>query len=207
MKAEHETSLQTVAAGLLINWTFTPSRAPYFGGLWESAIKRAKQHLRKVMGNKVLSFEELTTLFCQIEIIPNSRPICPLSKDANDDTLLTPAHLCLGGKLESMPFKESVGVLRSETINDASDASPVKKWAHLQNLTIHFWKRWTKEYVTSLQERNKWTQETSNLKVGDVVYVTDDNTPLQRPLAKVSYVYSGPDKFVRVVKFKTVNGT
>ena len=63
LKAEHEDSLQTVAAGLLINWAFIPPRAPHFGGLWESAIKRAKQHLRKVMGNKILSFEELTTLF------------------------------------------------------------------------------------------------------------------------------------------------
>ena len=80
LKAEHEDSLQTVAAGLLINWAFIPPRAPHFGGLWESAIKRAKQHLRKVMGNKILSFEELTTLFCQIELILNSRPICPLSR-------------------------------------------------------------------------------------------------------------------------------
>ena len=208
LKAEHEDSLQTVAAGLLINWTFIPPRAPHFGGLWESAIKRAKQHLRKVMGNKVLSFEELTTLFCQIELIRNSRPICPLSEDPNDDTILTPAHLCLGGKLESLPLKESVVIPRSETIDDASDATSVKKWAHLQNLTIHFWKRWAKEYVTSLQERNKWKQETSDLKVGDVVYETDDNTPpLQWPLARVSYVYSGPDKYVRVVKIKTANGT
>ena len=148
-----------------------------------------------------------SALFCQIQLILNSRPICPLSEDPNDDTILTPAHLCLGGKHESLPLKESVAVYRSETIDDLSDATPVKKWAHLQNLTIHFWKRWTKAYVTSLQERNKWKQETSNLKVGDVVYVTDDNTPpLQWPLARVSYVYGGPDNFVRVVKIRTVNG-
>ena len=207
-KAEHEDSLQIVAAGLLINWPFIQPRTPHFGGLWESAIKRAKQHLQKVICNKILSFEELTTLFCQIEIILNSRPICPLSEDPNDDTVLTPAHLCLSGKLESLPLKESVVVPRSEIFDDASDATPVKKWAHLQSLTIHFWKRWTKEYVTSLWERNKWKQETSNLKMGDVVYVTDDNTPpLQWPLARISYVYSGPDNLVRVVKIKAANGT
>ena len=202
LKAEHEDSLQTVAAGLLINWAFIPPRAPHFGGLSESAIKRGKQHLRKVMGNKILSFEESTTLFYQIELILNSRPICQLAEDPNDDTILTPAHLYLGGKLESLPLKESVVVPRSETIDDASNATPVKKWAHLQNI------RWTKEYVTSLQERNKWKQETSSLKVDDVVYVTDDNTPpLQWPLARICYVYSGLDNFVRVVKFKTAKGT
>ena len=49
--------------------------------------------------------------------------------------------------------------------------------------------------MTTLQERKKWKQETSSLKVGDVVYVTDDNTPrLQWPVARVFYVYSGHDE-------------
>ena len=123
LKTEHRDSLQIVAAGLLINWAFIPPRNPHFGGLWESAIKRAKEHLRKMMGNKVLSFVEITTLFSQLELILNSRPICPPSEDHNDDTRLTPARLCLGSKLESRPLKASVVVPRSETIDDASDAT------------------------------------------------------------------------------------
>ena len=61
--------------------------------------------------------------------------------------------------------------------------------------------------MSSLQERLKWNKETDNLKVGDIVYVTDDNSaPLQWPLARVSNVYNGPDQFVRVVKVKTSAG-
>ena len=64
-----------------------------------------------------------------------------------------------------------------------------------------------KEYVSTLQERTKWTKESSNLKVGHVEYVMDDKAaPLQWPLARVSYVYSGPDNFVRVVKVMTSTG-
>ena len=80
------------------------------------------------MSSKIFSFEELTTLFYQIEIFKNSRPICPFSEDPNDDTILTPAHLCLGGKLDSLPVKKNVGIDRSETIDDARDATTVKKW-------------------------------------------------------------------------------
>ena len=152
LKVEDEDYLQTVEDGVQINWTFKPPSATHYGGLWESGIKGANQHLRKVMGNKVLSFEKLTTLFshfCQIELFLNSRPICSLSEDPNDDTFLTPVHLCLGGKLELLSLKERLCVLRSETIDEASDATPVKKWALLQNLIIHSWRRWTKE------ERNK----------------------------------------------------
>ena len=177
---EHCDSLQAVAAGLHIKWFFIRPRAPDFGGLWESAIKYAKIHLRKVMGNKVLSFEEICTLLCQIEMILNSRPICPLSEDPNDEFFLTRAHFCLGGKLENLPLSQTTNDLK----NPDSTHSPTKRWIQIQKMVSHFWKRWVKEYVLSLQERNKWRLETSNLKVGDIVFVFDDNVPpLQWPLA------------------------
>ena len=69
LRNEHCDSLQAEAAGLNIQWFFIPPRAPHFDGLWETAIKCAKIHLRKVMGNKILSFEEVCTLLCQIEMI------------------------------------------------------------------------------------------------------------------------------------------
>ena len=200
-KAQHADSLQAQAAALNMKWVFIPPKSPHFGGLWEAGIKSAKKHLRRTMGNKVLSFEELTTLLCQIECILNSRPICPLSEDPKDDEYLTPAHFTLGGKLECLPFQTS------GTAEDPVPTQPIKRWAHLQTILGHFWKRWTNEYVTNLQQRSKWTAETSNLKVGDLVYICNDNAPpLQWPLGRVSYVYSGPDKFVRVVKVRTATG-
>ena len=89
LRNEHCDSLQAEAAGLHINWFFIPPRAPHFGGLWESAIKCAKIHLRNDLGYKILSLEELCTVLCQSEMILNSRPICPLSEDRNDEFFLT----------------------------------------------------------------------------------------------------------------------
>ena len=83
----------------------------------------------------------------------------------------------------------------------------MKRWSFTQNLLHGFWKRWSKEYVSSLQERGKWTSGKENLKLGDIVYITDDNTPpLQWPIGRVIHLYSGPDRFVRVVKIKTTTG-
>ena len=31
-------------------WTFSPERAPQFGGLWEAAVKSAKLNLRRIIG-------------------------------------------------------------------------------------------------------------------------------------------------------------
>ena len=82
-----------------------------------------------------------------------------------------------------------------------------KTLGFLQNFISSFWKVWTKEYVSSSQERLKLKSGNEILGIGDLLYLTDDNVaPLQWPLGRITYVYSGPDKFVRVVKVKTSNG-
>ena len=58
------------------------------------------------MGNHVLTFEELTTLFCPVESILKSRPIGVLSEDPNDCEILTPVHLKCGTKFEIFPTIE-----------------------------------------------------------------------------------------------------
>ena len=117
LRKEHCDSLKAEAAGLHIKWFFIPPSAHHFvanGPLWpmgQSAFKCAKIHLRKVMGNKILSFEDLCTLLWQIEMMLTSRPICLLSEDPSDEFCLTPAHFCLGGKLANLPL--------SQTTNDS----------------------------------------------------------------------------------------
>ena len=59
-------------------------------------------------------------------------------------------------------------------------------------MVSHSWKRWVKEYVRSLQQKNKKRLETSNLKIGDIVFVIDDKVPsLQWLLAIIRHVYNG----------------
>ena len=77
---------------------------------------------------------------------------------------------------------------------------------------MFFWERWSTEYLSSLQVRKKWLKERENLKVGDLVLLTDENkngipkSPLKWPLAKVIAAYTGNDNIVRVVKIRTQKG-
>ncbi|GFU45635.1 integrase catalytic domain-containing protein [Trichonephila clavipes] len=86
-----------------IKWNFDPPSAPHFGGLWEAGVKSLKYHLKRVIGNSILSHEEFLTLVVQIEVVLNSRPICPLSNDPNDVETLTPAHFLVGSSLVAIP--------------------------------------------------------------------------------------------------------
>lgn len=55
-----------------IRWKFNPPAAPHFGGLWETAVKFIKHHLRRVIGETTLTFEEMATLLTQVEACLNS---------------------------------------------------------------------------------------------------------------------------------------
>ncbi|GBM58691.1 hypothetical protein AVEN_256466-1 [Araneus ventricosus] len=67
-----------------IVWHFNPPATPHFGGLWEAGVKSLKLHLKRVVGNTVLTHEEFSTLVTQVEAVLNSRPLCNFSSDPND---------------------------------------------------------------------------------------------------------------------------
>ena len=77
------------------NWHFNPPGAPYFGGLCGVAFESAKYHLVRVIGEKVPTFVELSTVLCRIEAILNLRPLMALTDDVNGLEVLTPAHFLI----------------------------------------------------------------------------------------------------------------
>jgi len=91
-----------------IQWKFNPPAAPHFGGLWEAAVKSVKHHLRRVLGDSTLTYEEMATLLAEIEACLNSRPMSPLSDDPEDLAALTPGHFLVGTALTAMPEPNSL---------------------------------------------------------------------------------------------------
>ena len=96
-----------------------------------------------------------------------------------------------------------VGHLGRQFASEAAEEeifSPKKRWRRIQ-LIGHFWKRWRKEFLPSLNVRGKWFHPKRNLVVGDVVMVIEPNAKRGGWLfGRVLEVYSGADNLVRVVK-------
>ncbi|XP_073979886.1 uncharacterized protein [Rhodnius prolixus] len=108
-----------------IEWKFIPARSPHFGGIWEAGVKSVKYHLKRVIGNSILNFEELYTVLTQIEAILNSRPLTYLSSCPEDLSLLTPSHFLVGDSL-AMPSE-------TDTQVHQSTGSNVGKWFNLSS--------------------------------------------------------------------------
>lgn len=174
-------------------WKLIPPRAPHFGGIWEAGVKAMKYHIKRVIGETILTFEKLITLLTQIEACLNSRPLTPLSDDPDDATALTPGHFLIGEPLTTVPEQNLLDV----KINRLS------RWKHLQRMHQDFWIRWQKEYISQLQQRPKWMNVEANVEKNNLVLVSDENLPpTSWPLGRIVDTHPGTDGRVRVVSVK-----
>ena len=182
-----------------ITWHNSPPRSPHFGGLWESAVKGMKKHLRRIIGSTLLTFEELTTITCQVEACMNSRPLLPMTSHNQDGlATLTASHFLLFKHPQSYP----------EDPRLPERPHLLKKWNQCQAMVSHFWARWSREYLNNLQARTKWQTTKPNLQPGDIVIIRPDKQffSCHWPLGRIIEVFPGEDTLVRVVKVKTATG-
>lgn len=178
-------------------WHFIPPYAPNFGGLWEAGVRCVKTHLRKVIGDKNLTYEELSTVLAQIEACLNSRPITILNEINGDPLPLTPGHFLVGEPLINIPDENYV----------IANISYLERWKMVQKMVSDFWTRWSKEYLTSLSHRYKWTTKFDEPNIGDVVILRDEHLPPSKwVLGKIVTKHPGPDNVTRVVTIKCKNG-
>lgn len=181
-----------------IKWHFIPPRAPHFGGLWESGVRKIKFHLKRVIGSSTLTYEDFMTILIQIEAIINSRPLYPMSSDPFDLNPITPGHFLIGRPITS---------LLDQPLQHISE-SRLKAFQRLQKLIQTFWDHWRKDYISELQTRNKWKVKSPSIKHGDMVIIKEDNLhPCNWKLGRVEDLHIGTDGLPRVAIVRCSNGT
>lgn len=173
-------------------WNFIPPHAPNFGGLWEAGIKSTKYHLRRVIGNSTLTFEELTTVLAQIEACLNSRPLSGV--DENELTVLTPGHFLVGEPLVLVP----------DSNFERANISSLRRWQLTQRMLQDYWRQWSQDYLNQFLQRHKWAHQNPEPAVGGIVLIKEDDLPPGKwLLGKIELKHPGPDGITRVVTVRT----
>jgi hypothetical protein len=191
----NEDEILECTAGDGITWTFNPPLAAHFGGLWESAIKSGKSYLVKIAKEQVLTFEELNTVFAQVEAILNSRPLCRNVTNNGIDNILTPSHFLTGTNITLLPECDDL------------KSTLAKRWQHVQQMVGTFWRWWSKDYLNQLQQRTKWVNVSNNLVIGDLVLLKEDHSkPLHWRKGIVSETFPDSTGYVRSVALDTAFG-
>lgn len=202
IKKEYREALQMINTDFLndiadmnITWHFNSPAWPSAGGLWEAAVKSMKHHLKRILGEQKLTYEEFSTLLTQIEACLNSRPLYAMTENPEDE-YLTPGHFLTGGPILSSPL----------TVYDTHSIKT--RWQLTEHMHQQFWKKWSSDYLQQLQSRHKWNTPKKSLCIDDIVLIKEDNMPPSKwALGRVTELHPGKDGYVRVVTVKTKSGT
>ena len=156
----------------------------------------------KVLGGSNVSFDELSTLLCEIEAIMNSRPISYVYDDIHEGQAITPSLLLCGKDLTQLPagmFNHKFDRKQPQTCRE--------RLKYLEKLKTYFWTRYTREYLTELSDRHltqRHGKEVREPKVDDIVLVKEGSDTVKIPrhkwkVARVVQLHPGRDGRVRSV--------
>ena len=183
-----------------IRWDRNTPVASHTGGVWERLIRSVRAVLTSLLNEHSarLTDESFRTLLAEAELIVNSRPLTTETSDPNAPALSPIQLLTLKSKVVLPP----PGVFQKEDIYCR------KRWRHVQHLSNEFWSRFRKEYLQSLQQRNKWTNPRRNFMVDDVVLLREPNVSRQQwPMARVIRTFPSEDGLVRSVELRVPSAT
>ncbi|XP_055603942.1 uncharacterized protein LOC129752177 [Uranotaenia lowii] len=193
----HQRKLKDYCSSEGVTWHFIPPRSPHFGGIWEAGVKSMKYLMKRVVGETRLTYEEMYTFLVQAEAILNSRPLSPYSDNPNDFCALTPSHFLTGRSSKALP----------EPSYDDLKVGRLSRWQHIQMMRDHFWKKWSADYLHTLQTRQKWKGRVLEIHEGALVLLRDENSPPQQwKLGRIISTHPGKDGIVRVVTVRTAKG-
>lgn len=182
-----------------VNFKMNVPNASHMGGVWERQIRTVRSIMNALLDHHgtQLDDESLHTFMVEAEAIVNSRPLTVDNLNSFQcPEPLTPNHL--------LTMKSKV-VLPPPGVFQSLDQYSRKRWRRVQYLANEFWNRWRREYVQSLQVRQKWINNTRNMIIDDIVLVKDLTLP--RNLWKLGRVIKAdPDEDGRVRKVDLIIG-
>ena len=182
-----------------IEWNIVPTAAQHFNGCAEAMIKVTKRQLTELMRNKDVSRGELDTLFSDVMVMVNSRPLmCRAGSDPLSGGPITPMHLLLGRATVEVPD------IVYQTITSITG-----RLRFMEALKKEFWDKWFVQVFPNLVPTYRWKKQYRNVQEGDVVLMMNESkVSTSYRLALVKTAVPDKDGLVRklTLQYKNVDG-
>ena len=152
-----------------------------------------------MLGNARLTFDELFTVLVEVEGTLNSRPLT-YEYDETSEEVSTPSHLLFGRRMKTMPDM----VVEDK---EEGESKYTRRFRYLSARLTHFWIRWRREYLTDLREfhRNKVSESSKAVRVGDVVTVYEENKKRRDwKMTVIESLIKGKDEVVRGANIRVI---
>ena len=193
-----------------ILWKWTPIGDPHFNGYCERHLGILKCIMKKSIGNKILSHDQIHTIACYAESLFNERPLCVMDAGDPDFIPITPNMLNYGRNLRhfahdigSIDFNDPEFKLTNKNLNVMS--------RKLRSSLAQVRKIWIRDYLHLLTKRDNERQNrapnTKSLiqpKVDDWVIIRDDSSDLR--LGRITKLIPSSDNEIRSAQVKTKSG-
>lgn len=193
-------SVEDMAArnGTEWQWDFHPADAPHRNGAAEAAVKLIKRALHSLCGStSCYTWGEFQTLLYSAANLTNDRPIDAKAQEQEDAVeYLTPNSLILG--------RTGLG---GDMHGINMETHPWRRLRAVQAGVDKFWSKWSELAGPNLFIRHKWHRIERSVKVGDVVWLADQNALRgQFRLGRVVTTYPDKKGIVRDVDLKICIG-
>ncbi|UYV80775.1 hypothetical protein LAZ67_19001706, partial [Cordylochernes scorpioides] len=177
-----------------VKWKLNPPAAPWWGGWIERIVGLTKKLLRRLLGKRVVNYEEMVTILENCERDINARPLTYIAEDNDDLVLLTPEIFLreprTEGEIDLNEFRCNFG----------------KSYEKRKRLLKEFRKRFRSEYLGLLVHHDNRKKQ-RQLKVEDIVLVEVENRKqINWPMGKITKMFPGTDNVRRLVEVKTKSG-
>ncbi|GBM90538.1 hypothetical protein AVEN_253438-1, partial [Araneus ventricosus] len=189
-----------------ITWQFIPPHAPWWGGFYERLMRSIKEPLRKILGRASLSFEEMTTILAEVELVLNHRPLTYTSNDLDEPLPLTPAHFLFPGQ-ENLSYP--VHFLEIFTNQPSTKENLTRRVVYQTKLLGHIWGKWKNNYLMQLRNAHNFVNSSPvrDLKKGEVVLLEGTTkSKFLWPLGVIEDVIVGRDGHIRSCIVRTSKG-
>ena len=172
MKLKEQLDLQKNLNAKGIDWIFTPTKAPWFGAVYERMIGTLKREMVKMLGVLVLTYFELDLHLKEITGVINNRPLTSVGSDE----VITPNNVLTGSSNTDVNFlevEETEEILRQAMIERKLVPQLFQDTERRREI---FWSRFKNQYLESIKFDNKASQDKPGLtpQVGDVVILFSD---------------------------------